>query len=88
MFAAGLRLVFAPPFWSQCTKAHRLCGEWGLGDDEFDGMMDSWRGAAWTRAEALALFRRQFDRPEDAALCEDWAVGVLDAPGAAAAPDE
>ncbi len=37
------------------------------------------RHSTLTRAENLALFRAQYERPADADFCQDCAVAVLDA---------
>ena len=72
-------LVFVRPFESPRDKALRLYGECGLGSDEIDQLIDDARHTTLTRAENLALFRKQFEREADADSCEDCAVAVLDA---------
>ena len=60
-------------------RAHRVCGECGLDVAEIDWLIDSSRRTTLTRAENLALFRGQYERPADADFCEDCAEAVMDA---------
>ena len=71
--------MLARPFESPRGKALRLCGGCGLDVAEVDWLIDTMRHSTLTRAENLALFRAQYERPADAAYCEDCAVAVLDA---------
>ncbi len=78
-FGVGVWIVYAHPFESPRGTALRLCGECGLGVDEIDWLIDTMRHSTLTRAENLALFRAQYERPADADSCEDCAVAVIDA---------
>ncbi len=78
-FGVGVWIVFARPFESPRGKALRLCGECGLDVAEIDWLIDTMRHSTLTRAENLALFRVQYERPADADFCQDCAVAVLDA---------
>ncbi len=78
-FGVGLWIVFARPFESPQDNAHRPCGKCGLAVAEIDGLIDDMLHSTLTRAENLALFREQFERPADADFCQDCAVAVMEA---------
>ncbi len=79
----GVWVVLASPVESPRDGAHRLCGECGLSVADVDGLIEASRHTTLTRAENLARFRAQYERPADADFCEDCAVAVL---GAAEGP--
>ncbi len=60
-------------------RAHRLCSECGLDDDEIDRLMDDLGDPALTRAQALAVFFGTFENPAAAKPCLPCAQAVLDA---------
>ncbi len=78
-FGVSVWIVLARPFESPRDKALRLCGECGLEAAEIDWLIDTMRHSTLTRAENLALFRAQYERPADAGSCEDCAFAVMDA---------
>ena len=78
-FAVGVWIVLARPFESPRDKALRMCSGCGLDVDEVDGLIDGARHTTLTRAENLALFRKQYEREAEADYCQDCAVAVLDA---------
>ena len=80
-FGVGVWIVFAGPFESPRDKAHRLCCECGLEGAEIGWLIDGSRHTTLTRAENLALFRAQYERPADADFCEDCTLAVMDAAG-------
>ncbi len=80
-FGVGVCIVLARPFESPRGKALRLCGDCGLAVAEVDRLIDTMRHTTLTRAENLALFRAQYERPADADFCQDCAVAVLDTAG-------
>ena len=77
-FGVGVWIVFARPFESPRDKAQRLCGGCGLDVAEIDQLIDDVQHSTLSRAENLALFRAQYERPADADSCQDCAVAVLD----------
>ncbi len=78
---AGRWVRHTRPWESPIQRAHRLCRECGLDDDEVDRFIDTKRNAGLTREQELDLFYATFEDEADAELSEPCAVAVLDAAG-------
>ncbi len=73
----------AGPWETLTQRAHRLCDECGLDDDEIDRLIDEFRDPRLSREQALALFFDTFENPADGEPCMPCVEAVLDIPGAA-----
>ena len=69
------------PWESPTERAHRLCRECGLDDDEIDRLIAEKRIAGQTREQELDLFYATFESGAIAELCEPCVEAVLDAAG-------
>lgn len=77
-FCTGLWLRYTRPWESPIERAHRLCRECGLDDDEIDRLIDTKRHAGLMREQELDLFYTTFEDRADAELCKTCAEAVLD----------
>ena len=63
-------------------RAHRICGQCGLGPVVVDELIDTMRHSTLTREQNLELFFGTFEDPSDAELCLPCAEAVAQAAGA------
>jgi hypothetical protein len=75
---AGRWVRHTRPWESAIQRAHRLCREGGLDDDEINRLIETKSDAGLTREQELDLLYATFEDRADAELCEPCAEAVLD----------
>lgn len=78
---AGRWVRHARPWESSIQRAHRLCRECGLGEDEIGRLIAAKMNAGQTREQELDSFYATFENRANAEPCGPCAEAVLNAAG-------